>query len=907
MRFLAIPILILISCCAYSQDAQLAEKYLLDYQAANTDSAKCRNLWQVAFNLSGSDPRKGIEYGKQALDLAQKIKDFQLMGDSHNSLGFCFDSAGNADSARYHFDLSLQAFDQAGLICEKAGVYSNIGNSQKRRGETAKALESFLQAIEIQQNCPDIGYHGSTIYSIGTCYNALEDYNRALEYFEKSLQIEISNNNRSKQGYCHNGKANAYLGLSQLDDARKEYSKAKKAYEESGDIANVAYIYEGLAQLNEKDAQLDSAIIYASLALDIFNKINVNYDIVYESLLLSDLWIKAGNWKKADSLLQSALPLSVASNLHYDRQQILSKLSLTSEQRGDYEKAFTFLKAAELLADSLQLSEQKTKLAELAGQYETEKRDKQIALQLVENQKRKNQNYLFIAISIIFLIIALFFLNRFIQKKKSNALLESKNIEIEKARLKAEESEKIKEQFLANMSHEIRTPMNAIIGLSGLLREQSFDSTTDQYIKAINHSGSNLLVVLNDILDLSKIQSGTLRIQKNPLNLNNEWKSLELIFSPIAAQKKIKLDFYLDPELSTPVNADGSRLNQVLNNLISNALKFSDQGEVNVAVCIDPKNNTLHFSVKDTGPGIAPEDQKNIFEDFVQTEQGSARKYGGTGLGLSIAKKLVAAMGGHLELESTVGKGSVFYFDLPYEPMPQSIDETATFKESLFKSTAKIRVLIAEDNDYNYLLSSASIAKYFPNAEIHRACNGEEALEDALQEEYDLVLMDVQMPGMDGYEASERIREKDKELPIIALTASVIPAEIQRCLDSGMNDYLPKPFLQKDFLMKIAQWTGIKLEENNNNSSDYLDYESLFKELIPSKIQQMEVAIAGKELGAIPEIIHQLKPQLLRWNEEQYGVYLEHLEFGTVSDSNYAAELAAFIQKLKLELQSIRS
>ncbi|MFN0032800.1 MAG: tetratricopeptide repeat protein, partial [Flavobacteriales bacterium] len=269
-------------CCAlaHAQDASMVPTYLKGFETATTDSARCHFLWQAAFNSAHSDAQKGIEYAIRALHIAQKIEHNKLIGDSENALGFCYENTGVMDSAMVHYSNSIAALNKSGNTCEIASVHANIGNMLKKQNDVKGALESFTRAEETQKNCPDIGYHASTFYSIGTCYNSLENYERSLEYFNRSLEKEVAANNTGKQGNVHNGKANAYLGLNDFVNADKEYREAQRCFMQTGNTYFVAYAYEGIAQLFDKKNQLDSAIFYCSQALNIFKELEVKFDIV---------------------------------------------------------------------------------------------------------------------------------------------------------------------------------------------------------------------------------------------------------------------------------------------------------------------------------------------------------------------------------------------------------------------------------------------------------------------------------------------------------------------------------------------------------------------------------------------------------------------------------------------------
>lgn len=395
--------------------------------------------------------------------------------------------------------------------------------------------------------------------------------------------------------------------------------------------------------------------------------------------------------------------------------------------------------------------------------------------------------------------------------------IENQNNELIQAKDEALRLAKTKQQFLANMSHEIRTPMNAIMGMIKLLQNTQLNDEQKEYVNNINFSSSNLLTIINDILDISKIESGKIVFEKNLFNLNDILNNIKKMFNPIAFEKKISLQITKSANVPGFWLGDHVRLNQIIINLISNAIKFTSKGSVKLFVDIkkqiDEKNYELLFKIEDTGIGI-PSDRKNhIFESFTQASSDTTRKFGGTGLGLTIAKQLVELQKGKIWFESEVNKGSIFYFYIPLEkaspPTINQIKEKADFslnqnidKEILAKST----ILIAEDNELNqFLIKTLLIKHHFKNILV--AKNGKEVIDLLKHNNVDLILMDLHMPEIDGYETTSFIRKnftgQKQRIPIIALTAAVIDGEKEKCLNTGMNDYISKPYNTDVLIEKI--------------------------------------------------------------------------------------------------------
>ena len=849
---------------ASAQDRAQAEEYLKEFERATTDEDRAYALWQAAFNFATSDVSKGTELARQSLQFAEKCNSDKLRGDAENALGFCFDNFGEFDSAFLHYDKSLKWLMKAGAYCESASVYANLGGLYKKQNDLSNALKSFMKAEEIQKQCPDLGYHASTLYSIGTCYNSLENYSRAIEYFQLSLQKELSLNNVSKQGNVHNGLANAYYGLKDFDKAADEYQKSIYCFKSTGNIYYMAYAYEGLAQMYDKINQSDSSIHYCREALQIFKEQESIFDVVFESNLLARLLKSAGQLDESEKILREILPLTYTEDLPHDRMGVFKLLSELKNEQHQFGDAYHYLNEYVALKDSLELDEKQSELAELAGKYETEKRDKQIAIEQAENQKQKQVILMLTGGAVLVFLVLMLLVFAYLQKRKSTRQLREKNLEVELARQKAEHSEQMKQQFLANMSHEIRTPMNAITGLSRLLLDEVKDSKAVEYLHAIHHSSENLNVVLNDILDLSKIESGKLKVEHVAFRLLDEVNTIAAIYQIKAREKQLNFQLLVEDNVPLFIKGDSARLAQVLNNLLNNAIKFTNSGMIALHVSVQSGNDAtpdLQFEVKDSGVGIEKEKFGIIFDSFVQANLSDSRKYGGTGLGLTIAKNLTDLMGGTLTVESVVGSGSSFTVKIPLiEAVESDILVQHRSKEVY---DVELHIIVAEDNQYNYLVTSGTLQKYFPSAKLYRTHNGIEVIDLLNEDDYDLVLMDVQMPVMDGYEATRLIRKEGRNIPVIGLTASVIRTDLDRCIEAGMNDYVMKPFKENELVTAIVTQLGIKTTGSLRQVEVDAQVKSRALEFLPEKIKALNDSVASHNSDAARAGLHQTRPLLI--------------------------------------------
>ncbi|TCD03627.1 response regulator [Pedobacter psychroterrae] len=396
--------------------------------------------------------------------------------------------------------------------------------------------------------------------------------------------------------------------------------------------------------------------------------------------------------------------------------------------------------------------------------------------------------------------------------KQKNIQLENYQKELIKAKEEAEQGKRAKENFLANMSHEIRTPINGIIGLSNLLETTSLTEDQKEMVKLLEISSTSLLGVINDILDLSKIEAGKFKINRSQTDIANVCNSVVNLLRIKAKEKKLELNTVLSPELPKYILADSLRLNQILMNLIGNAIKFTNDGSVTLKVeILNTKGNNIQvkFTVSDTGIGIAPQNLEKIFETFEQADEHTTAQFGGTGLGLSIVKNLAKLKGGQLEVSSEENKGSEFCFTNWYEVVKE-VKEIEKPAKGILRPFNNIKILVAEDNPINKFLIVKILKDW--NIETEVVENGKDAIDKLVDNDYNLILMDTFMPVMNGLEAIKLIREGyapgKERVPVITFSAAVMESDKKVAIEAGANDVISKPFDLEILHEKITKYTA---------------------------------------------------------------------------------------------------
>jgi len=528
------------------------------------------------------------------------------------------------------------------------------------------------------------------------------------------------------------------------------------------------------------------------------------------------------------------------------------------------------------------------------------------------------------------------------QKRFEKELTEAKNAAelstkfAEQAKLKAEKSTRIaedavkaKQQFLSNMSHEIRTPMNAIIGFTKVVLKTELTDKQKEYLSAIKISGDALIVLINDILDLAKVESGKMSFEKIPFKLEESISAMMHLFENKVQEKNLKLTKKFDARIPEVLIGDPVRLNQIILNLVSNSIKFTSEGEISVDIKLlneDDDQVNLEFAVSDTGIGIEATKIDKIFENFQQASSGTSRIYGGTGLGLAIVKQLVESQDGQVKVKSKIGQGSIFSFELGFQKTKLSMENQIDSLE-MEDELKNIKVLVVEDIVINQLLMKTLLDDFGFDRDI--ASNGKIAVEMLENKSYDIILMDLQMPVMNGFEATEYIRKKlNSKIPIIALTADVTTVDITKCRAAGMNDYIAKPVDEKILYNKIVQLVkkqhGVKMDvveddliekrvdtrcidlnylmkRTKSNPALMMEMISLFLEQTPTLITAMKKGLKESDWELLNGAVHKMIPSfsIMGISNDYENMAKRVVEFTNIQ------KMSGEIQELVLKIENV--
>lgn len=687
---------------------------------------------------------------------------------------------------------------------------------------------------------------------LGQYFRYKGNYTNALSYYKKSHRLYLTHGIKSKREYLNIG--HLYGSIGDQKTATKYYQKAlifaqdtiPDDYEYKNHHIGWATLTLGKKAINRNP---DSALICIRKAINIWKgagEFRENSAISYAYKAIADYYILSKKdyksalliadtikfWDKRDSLsgINFAMIKGVCS---YRLGQIdtalfwLHKLDNISSQplangferydalavskdllaevyrsQGVFDKAYHYEKQASRFRSVINSKKNQGVIAyERERKHLTElRRQKDVELHNEKTQKL----YLTLGAS-IFVLLALVLIFQLKVSRKANRGLVI-------ARQTAERSEAFKRQFLANMSHEIRTPMNATLGLTRLLLSTELNPEQKKYLNAIHASSENLLTIINDILDLSKMEAGKMKLVLAPIDFHAQMDLLLQTFQLQAEEKEIEFTMVVDEGSPKFIISDSVRLNQVLVNLCGNAIKFTEKGFVKVTVSKKEDHEALEFSIEDSGVGISDTEHALLFNEFAQVGKASDKFYSGTGLGLSISKSLVELVGGSINFKSQEEVGSIFNVTWPYSVSSKQEFDQNQEQDLLSASPLKgIRILLAEDNPFNMMVINDTLNYLIPDCVISPCENGEEVLAKLENtDEFDIVLMDVNMPVMSGPETTKHIRKNSNktisQLPILAFTSSILNEDISEINDAGMDDYIPKPFSHQELISKLLAY-----------------------------------------------------------------------------------------------------
>ena len=704
------------------------------------------------------------------------------------------EAAKITDSSDYYLEVGLfnkedkKSYSKAILFTEKAIEYAKKNNLEEKLGD------SYLQ--------------------LATIFFELEKNDLAIDYYIRAVSLFSKKNPKSNIALAYYGLGKCYLIKNNIDLAETYFEKAATVYEKLNFSDAIELINLQKAIIKKEKGYNDEASAILKSVIDNINDDSTLISTKTEAYIqLSELELIKNNYPQAIDYLNLALLNNKYGNKDVKFTKRIYKLLSTSyEKNNNILSSNLYLKRYVHLTDSLSklnnnnLTENTVDKIQFDKQLKTiEQLDKERKSQQKTLQFSKLISILSIAlISILSLLSLSLYKNNKI-RTSTNKLLKDKNKELTLEKEKAERASKARADFLSTVSHELRTPLNAINGITYLLLQEKPKVSQLNYLKSLEFSGNYLLNFINDILEINRLESDKVFIEKINFNLLELCENISASFKEFINENNINFHLNIDRSVNYNLKGDPTKLSQIFINLLNNAIKFSKDGDVWFTINVKSESpNSLHlfFEVKDNGIGIAKDKQEAIFDSFSQGSVEINRTYGGTGLGLSIVKKILEIMGSQIHLQSEPGKGSIFSFELEFE---KGINENITIDHNVnFEILNKKNILLVEDNKINQMITQKMLEKRGISCKI--IDNGEDAIHEIKDNNYDLILMDVHLPGINGTEATSEIRKFNTQTPIIALTAISLNENREMLLSYGMNEVITKPFEPEHFYNVITKY-----------------------------------------------------------------------------------------------------
>ncbi len=700
-----------------------------------------------------------------ALEIREKLGDAKNLSGSYNNLGVIYQARGDYPKALEFFQNSLRMYEENE---EKRGVAmanNNIGAIYDAQGDYESALYYYQKALEIRQEIGDKSGISTGYNNIGRIFEAREDYESALSFYKKSLDIKNEIGDKNDLSLLFNNIASVYSAIKNYEQAYEYYSKALEFSKEIGVKSTEAWSTAGIGEVHLKKKNFKQAYLYSIKAYEIASEIG-------EVKLLQ---------KCADLISESS------SNLEL------------------FEEAYNYHVIYKNLSDSIKSEENIREIVGLEYEYKYEKekelakleKEKREVIHREELLRAKNIRDLLI-IGFVFLAVFMILLfYGFMQRRKANRLLAIKK------------SLEFKQNFLANMSHEIRTPLTGLVGMIQIMSKTDLNKKQLDYLNVLQQSADNLYKVINQILDYSKIEKGQIKLETSTFETNDILENAEKIFQSIS-NENITFKTHQDENVPKSIIADKEKIMQVVNNLVLNAVKYTNSGKIEVFAKVVEfdvqKNNVLiKIEVKDTGLGIEKDKQSKIFVPFGQIDQCDIRDFDGVGLGLSICKELVKKHGGEIGFESEFNVGSKFWFTF-LAKIPSNKENVKVFGDRAdAKPKKSLNILFVEDK-----VTTQKVVKLLLKSLGHKvtlADNGKHALEIFKPGLFDIILMDIQMPVMDGITATQKLKEDYKDVPpIIGLSANDFEGARERYMRLGMDEFIPKPLIMETFIEVVKKF-----------------------------------------------------------------------------------------------------
>nr|WP_232849782.1 ATP-binding protein [Bowmanella yangjiangensis] len=735
------------------------------------------------------------------------------------------------------------------------------GNVLQVLGEYPKAISLYNDAAEIYKEIGDNKYLGYCYNNIANSFERSGKYQAALSYYEKYKSL----NKENTEAGVELGIATVELAMGNIEKSITHFNLSMQQYMNDGDELGIALASNGLGDALSNQGKHATALERYNDAINISQRKNIKYLEASTLRKKSVALLKIANLDEALQSANLAISISKKVNEKLELAESYRVQAEIQERLGNLTEALLSLKNAEKTDKSFRNERAATQLAVMQALFDSEAKEAQIAdleeqnrlLGLEREISQKRSENAWLTATLLFGLLGFLALwSMYMHREKTRLARLSKQLAV--ARHDAEAATEAKSAFLARMSHELRTPINAITGLSRLALETRSTNEQRSHLLNVLDAGEILLRLVNDILDFSRIEAGKLTIDMVPFAPREVVKCALNMHMLQARAKNLQLIEKISPDMPTQLLGDPWRIKQILNNLVSNAVKFTDSGDVTIELTARqlPDNQNLVLlegAVRDTGIGLSQDQQDALFQSFSQADDSITRKYGGTGLGLAICKQLCDLMDGRIWIESTPGEGACFRFSLPLAQVNKASMQTVVLaKETLIPDWSQYRLLLVEDNEVNRRVALGILQK--TKVEVVVAENGQQAISKLQDEFFDAVLMDIQMPVMDGLTAAVIIRQDmELQIPIIAMTAHAMETDRQKSLKAGMNGHLAKPFDNSSLFSILAEHlpTERTITASDTPNSDSLTWQN-------EQLAGLEVQQSITRLGGNPELYRTL-------------------------------------------------
>lgn len=856
-----------------------------------------------------------------------------------------YEGYDNAVSMQYAYE-SLTLSKGLHYNKGKIAAYYQIGQLEKLNENYTEAINSIELANDISESYGDQKGVAFGTIKIGDVHLAKGDFESARIYFQYALDLGEKIKSQQIQALSNDGFGRLSVEQDKLYLAQQYYVLAKKHIQSSNETFTKGLIHYNSGNVESKLGNHKEAINDLQVALKSFEQIENKEMQAMTCFDLGALYQKISEQDEGIVYYKTGLGLAQETGMENLIKTGYQRIAETYEENGQFEEAYEYLKYFSAIKDTKEITELESQLELEMKNSEIEHIKEQNALEKeLHDEALKNErfyNTIGLVVLVIIFGLAIFLFISLKQRDKINAkLIKAKDV--------ANQSRQEKEDFFAYTSHEIRTPLNAVVGMAKLLGETDLNESQQKYLKTITGSAQNILFLVNDVLDLTKIEKGGIELEQIKFSLHEIIDQIIQSLSFKKFEKKVDIVANIHPNVPKVIIGDPVRFNQILLNLADNALKFTKEGEVTITLRVTDRYEDkvrLFFSVDDTGIGIQPKKLDSIFNSYQQEHVSTTRQYGGTGLGLAISKLLIEKMGGEIKVKSKPGVGTSFYFDLWISATDDTLEELNEENTVEADKLQNLSVLVVDDNQLNREIFFDLVEDKANKVFVDLAKHGEEAIEKIVENDYDLVLMDIQMPVMNGYEASAAIRnhpelsQAKKNVPIIAMTAHVLEGVAEKCLDAGMNDSISKPvnlnalhqkirnLVKKEdiFRSKNVDVNGAAYQENQVNGSrvnlDNLNaitggkpekiqrYINIFLKNIPKDMEQLKIEIGDDDFEATKKTAHKIKGNLgyMGVTSIQNNIlYLEGIDLENIDKDEIKTNLNVVEKEIVLILEELRT